>query len=69
MDISNLKSEIIKKLTFDNIIKYIIEGIVVGLAVYYIPQRKMVQNEIIIIACMASISFFILDLYYKTDCK
>jgi hypothetical protein len=65
MDISNLKSKIIKKLTFDNIIKYVIEGIVVGLAVYYIPQRKMVQNEILIIAVMASISFFILDLYYS----
>jgi hypothetical protein len=65
MDISYLKSKIIKKLTFDNIIKYVIEGIVVGLAVYYIPQRKMVQNEILIIAVMASISFFILDLYYS----
>lgn len=42
-------------------LKYVIEGIAVALAAYYIPKRKMHMDEIITIAISAAAVFAVLD--------
>ena len=45
-------------------LKYLIEGIVVSLAAYYIPgKRKLNFEEILMIAITAAATFAILDMY------
>ena len=45
-------------------LKYLIEGIVVSLAAYYIPgKRKLNMEEILMIAVTAAATFAILDMY------
>lgn len=48
---------------FKRAIKYLIEGGAVAAAAFYIPRRKMILNEIIIIAITAAATFAILDLW------
>ena len=43
--------------------KYIIEGIMVALAAFAIPSKKLVMSEILMIALMAAAIFCILDTY------
>ena len=45
---------------------YLIEGIAVAIAAYVIPNRRTKLNEIAIISAIASISFFILDVFSNT---
>jgi len=51
-------SDILKKL-----LKYVIEGLVVAIAGYYIPAKKPEISEIIIIALVAASTFAILEVY------
>ena len=44
-------------------IKYIVEGIMVAIAAFVIPQRKMKVEEVVIIALTAAATFSILDTY------
>lgn len=44
-------------------IKYLIEGLAVAVAAYYIPKRKMKLEEIAMIAVTAALTFAILDIY------
>jgi ABC-type Co2+ transport system permease subunit len=45
-------------------LKYLIEGIVVSLAAYYIPQKRRLNiEEILMIAVTAAATFAILDMY------
>jgi len=44
-------------------IKYLIIGIMVGLACLYIPKANMTFEEAIIIGLIASIVFILLDIY------
>lgn len=45
-------------------LKYLVEGIVVSLAAYYIPQKKKLNLEdILMIAVTAAATFAILDMY------
>jgi hypothetical protein len=44
-------------------IKYLIEGLAVAVAAYFIPRKKMNLQEIIMIALSAAATFAILDLY------
>lgn len=44
-------------------IKYLIEGLAVAVAAYYIPKRKMKLQEIAMIAVTAALTFAILDMY------
>lgn len=57
MDSINLQ-EVIRR-----VIKYLVEGLAVGVAAYYIPRRTMDLKEIGMIAITASAIFAILDLY------
>jgi hypothetical protein len=44
-------------------LKYLLEGIAVGLACYFAGSGKLLMNEIIIIAITAAATFAILDMY------
>ena len=45
-------------------LKYLIEGIVVSLAAYYIPRKRCLNmEEILMIAITAAATFAILDMY------
>jgi len=43
-------------------IKYLVEGLAVAVAAFYIPKKKMGVEEIIMIAITAAAAFSILDL-------
>ncbi len=45
------------------VVKYIFEGFAVAVAAYYIPQKKMKMDEIVLIGLTAAASFAILDLF------
>ena len=47
-------------------IKYLVEGALVALAAYAIPQRKLNLDEIGLIALVAAATFSILDTYVPT---
>jgi ABC-type Co2+ transport system permease subunit len=42
-------------------LKYVIEGLAVALAAYYIPKKKMSMEEILTIAIAAAAIFAVLD--------
>ncbi len=44
------------------LIKYLLFGLVVGISVRYVPSNKINNNEIIMIAALASITFGIIDM-------
>jgi hypothetical protein len=46
--------------------KYICEGLMVAIAAYVFPKKKMDPDEIIMIAAVASATFAILDMYAPT---
>ena len=60
--ISGLKSLDISALVA-RAIKYLVEGLAVAIAAYYIPQKKMNLQEIAMIAVTAALTFAILDMY------
>ena len=43
--------------------KYLAEGLMVAIAAYVFPKKKMKPDEIIMIAAVASATFAILDMY------
>ena len=50
--------EIVKR-----IIKYLIEGVMVAIAAFVIPQKTLKMDEIMLIALTAAATFSILDTY------
>jgi len=44
-------------------IKYLIEGLVVGLVVFVLPKKQLHVEEIVIIALTAAATFSILDVF------
>lgn len=44
-------------------LKYLLEGLAVGLASYFVSKGKLDMNEIVIIAITAAATFAILDMY------
>jgi hypothetical protein len=59
----NIIDTVYSKLTVNNLVKYIVQGIVVATAAYVIPNRKTSINEIALIALIASLTFFTLDIF------
>lgn len=51
---------------FSRAIKYLVEGLAVALAAYFIPRRSMDLGEVAMIAVTAAAVFAILDLYAPT---
>ena len=62
MDSLSVNTTIILKRFF----KYIAEGLMVAIAAYVFPKKKMNPDEIIMIALVASATFAILDMYAPT---
>ena len=48
---------------FKRAIKYLVEGLLVAIAAYVIPQRSLKLDEIALIALTAAATFSILDTY------
>ena len=46
--------------------KYLAEGLMVAIAAYVFPKKKMQPDEIIMIAAVASATFAILDMFAPT---
>jgi hypothetical protein len=51
------------KLTINNLVKYLIQGIAVAVAAYVIPNRRTNYKEVMIIATVAALTFFTLDIF------
>jgi hypothetical protein len=47
----------------NSLIKYVLEGVAVALAAFYIPQRKTDPKEILMIALTAAAAFAVLDMF------
>lgn len=63
MNIVDLVNEINVEELLKRVMKYIVEGIMVAIAAYAIPEKKLNVEEIAIIALMAAATFSILDTY------
>lgn len=62
-EVSDLKAQFDLQEVAKRAIKYIIEGICVAIAAFYIPQKQMKIQEVTIIAITAAATFAILDMY------
>lgn len=49
-----------------NLIKYLLIGLIVGLASRYIPSQTIQNEEVIMIGSVAAIVFALLDMYAPT---
>lgn len=47
---------------FRRVVKYLVEGLAVAAAAFYIPQKKMNVQEIVMIAVTAAATLAVLDL-------
>ena len=54
------------QLIVNRIVKYLVEGIMVALAAYFIPNRYMKLDEVASIALIATATFALLDMYLPT---
>jgi hypothetical protein len=52
-----------KKLTINNLVKYLIQGIAVAVAAYVIPNRRTNYREVLVISIVAALTFFTLDIF------
>lgn len=48
---------------FSRILKYVVEGLIVAVAAYFIPGKKLSLEEIITIGVIAAATFSVLDLF------
>jgi hypothetical protein len=58
--------EIITMLRVERLIKYVLLGLIVILALSYIPETKLPTKELIMIGATTSIAFAILDMVSPT---
>jgi hypothetical protein len=58
--------EIINMLRVERLIKYVLLGLIVILALSYIPETKLPTKELIMIGATTSIAFAILDMVSPT---
>jgi hypothetical protein len=54
---------ILNKITVNNFVKYLIQGIAVAIAAYVIPNRRVNYREVFVIATLAALTFFTLDIF------
>lgn len=60
---SAIAQKVISNITVENIVKYIVEGIAIAIAAYVIPNRRTKANEVAVIALIAALTLFVLDLF------
>ena len=61
MNTSRLSAQAIVVLR--RLFKYLVEGLMVAIAAYVFPRKKMNPDEILMIAVVSSATFVILDMY------
>jgi len=61
MNTSRLSAQAIVVLR--RLFKYLVEGLMVAIAAYVFPRKKMNPDEILMIAVVSSATFAILDMY------
>lgn len=66
---SSTFQEIYSRVTIDNFVKYIVQGIAVALAAYAIPNRKTNIREVAVVAIVAALTFFTLDIFTDDTSK
>jgi hypothetical protein len=49
-----------------NVLKYLVEGLMVAVAAYVIPQKTLKVDEVALIALTAAATFSLLDVYLPT---
>jgi hypothetical protein len=54
---------IYSRLTIDNLVKYVIQGLAVAIAAAVIPNRKTGHHEVAVIAIVSALTFFVLDIF------
>lgn len=59
----NVFMTIWNRLTINNLVKYLIQGIAVTVAAYVIPQRKTDYREAMVIAMVIALIFFTVDIF------
>lgn len=62
-ELSELQSAFDLQEVVKRAVKYLIEGGAVAVAAYYIPKKKMMIEEIVMIAITAAATFALLDMY------
>ena len=65
----NVIQQIRSKLTLDNFIKYLLQGLSVAFAVFLIPNRKTTIHEIAVLAIVAGLTFMVLDTFTEDIAK
>ena len=58
-----------EKLKIENLINYVLQGFVIALAVYILPNRKTSYNEIFIVTLISSVTFLLLDIFIEDITK
>lgn len=68
--VKNFKSEgvdlfdrVKAQLTVKNLVRYLVEGLAIVIAMMIIPQRRTKFNEIAVISAVAALTLFVLDLF------
>ena len=56
-------NQIKSKLTLDNIIAYLLQGLTVAIAAYLIPNRRTTLHEVSILAIVSGLTFMLLDTF------
>jgi hypothetical protein len=55
-----------EKLTLENIIKYLVQGLAVAFVGYFVPRAKVSMKSIITVTLAVAISLFVLDVIAPT---
>jgi hypothetical protein len=53
----------VSNLNVQNLVRYILEGIVIAIVAYVIPNRRTKLNEVAVISVVAALSLFVLDVF------
>ena len=50
-------------LNLQNLIKYVLEGVAVAVAAFYLTSKKQNVQEVLLLGLVAALTFFVLDLF------
>ena len=62
-EVSNVFTTFTSKFTISNIIKYLVEGIIIVLIAYVIPQKRTDTKELMVLVSIAAVSLFLIDIF------
>lgn len=53
----------LENFTLQNLIKYVLEGVAVSVAAFYLTSKKQSVQEVLLLGLVAALTFFVLDLF------